>query len=1685
MGILISVYTKEAFKEYIMPAIDNADYSISINKTYFSLQNDMRLDFEVIKGVWKIKPNQDYHIYLAQCEIKEKTKLCDNSFFQIETFNKKKILLMVRDVQEVFSSYRKFDVSRMGRITIGSGENNLIRYDIRYDNQHIVSKEHAEIIRKGRDLVISCNGHNGLHINSKYVTGTQTLHFGDFINIYGLHMVFLKEILAIDINNPMVEVKEKSLLPFVEVEEEHIQKENCELPPIKKMFHRSPRIIEKIEQEPLEIEEPPKEIKSQKRPLLMTIGPSFTMALPMLLGALLMIVSSKASGNSSGLFMYSGLIMSVSSASIGVLWGVLNIRYQKKTEIENENHRYEAYSDYLIKKTEAIKEKYIHNQTALNKMYPKAETCLSYNEDSVMLWNRNFSHEDFLCCRIGEGETNFQVDIQVPKEKFKLDRDELAERPEFIKNNYRTLTKVPILIDLLKYRLIGIVGGAEKKGAFDVSRIIATQIAVCNCYTDVKMIFIYDKDHSENQGEWDFAKWFPHVWAEDKKIRYIASNKLEASEVFYELTKIFRQRLENVSSVSSEKRFIPKPYFIMFLSDPSLIEEELIAKYVFDSSPEIGLSTIMLSENSEMLPNACEFIVENDSDFRGIYNVSSQKEERTKVNFDSVEKKQLEKFSRWMSNLEVQEIETGGEIPNTLTFFDMYNISKPADLKVTERWLKNRNYDNIRGLIGQKSGGVPCYLDVHEKYHGPHGLVAGTTGSGKSETLQTYMLSLAINYSPDDVGFFIIDYKGGGMANLFDGLPHLIGQISNLSGNQVYRAMVSIKSENRRRQKIFNEHGVNNINNYTKMYKNKEASVPIPHLFIIIDEFAELKREEPEFMKELVSVAQVGRSLGVHLILATQKPSGTVDDNIWSNSKFKLCLRVQDRQDSNDMLHKPDAAYITQAGRCYLQVGNDEVYELFQSGWSGAPYDENIEENNVEIAKMLSIDGKAEMTGAHAQNMRKEQVLLLWIEKLVKCLEKTSIQDKSRLSDLLQEKIDWQDVVNEFYTVLEHNQVEYQRNEYNSIRLKNFISVYAMASNLKGNLAENIIKISVEKNVQLPKVQEKTQLDAIKDYLQKTAIENGYRQVHRLWMPVLPGHIYLEDFEEFNRWSFKNGQWNEQRSWTFGIPIGMVDDPKNQSQMPLQFSFSKGGHHAIIGSVVSGKSTMMQTILYGLVSKYTPDYINVYALDFSSKMMHAFQGLAHFGGIMYEGDDEKISKFFNMMEHILDERKRIFKGGNYSQYVQVHGVKHPAIVIAIDNFSAFNEKTENKYEKVIVQLSKEGVGHGIYLLLSSSGFGMNEIPTRIAENIKTVLCLELPDKFAYADVLHEVHLEVLPEKGIKGRGLAYFGEHILEYQTALALKADDDYQRMEKISVMCTKMNQSWKGKKARQIPEIPSNPTWELFSELYDVQQAVHEPYFLPVGYNYENAEIYSIDLRKFYCYLITGLSKCGKKNYLKVMIESARLKQSKICLIDGVGVLKKYANQSDIHYISNEEEMFAYFKEDFALEFLKRNAIKKQLLENDGDEEDLYLYTQKETPIFVFITNMKWFMNVLYSPQNIQSGLKEYMETILLKGRYHNIFFIGILNLDDKSVLSGYQSFLNFISYKEGIHFGGNVSKNNLMNFSYMGFKEQTKTERAGVGLLPEINDESEVKKIIVPLMKTKHIPVLLSEVPGGDKI
>ncbi|MBQ3574065.1 MAG: hypothetical protein IJA26_00210, partial [Clostridia bacterium] len=311
--------------------------------------------------------------------------------------------------------------------------------------------------------------------------------------------------------------------------------------------------------------------------------------------------------------------------------------------------------------------------------------------------------------------------------------------------------------------------------------------------------------------------------------------------------------------------------------------------------------------------------------------------------YRGVENQEMEAAAQRLAPVYSGETSLTSELVRSLSFYEMYASGESSAESIIARWNSADTRKSLSAPLGVATGNAPVGLDLAETAHGPHGLVAGTTGSGKSELLISYILSMACCYSPEDVNFVIIDFKGGGMATQFASLPHLIGTITNLSDNEMMRSLASIRAESRRRQQLFNECGVSNINSYTTEYRAGRAKQPLPHLIIVVDEFAELKAQQPEFMDELISTSRIGRSLGIHLILATQKPTGVVNDQIWSNSDFKLCLRVQTREDSNEVLRSPLAAEIREPGRAYLQVGRSGIFQLFQSGYSGASA--NVDEN--------------------------------------------------------------------------------------------------------------------------------------------------------------------------------------------------------------------------------------------------------------------------------------------------------------------------------------------------------------------------------------------------------------------------------------------------------------------------------------------------------------------------------------------------------------------------------------------------------------------------------------------------------------------------------------------------------------------------------------------------------------------
>lgn len=1669
MSFVVMVQSEAALKEFVLPAVNDSDYRIILNRNLFQLQEDIEVLLEVVGNKWHFLYSEVYSI-TNEAGIAYQGNILSNGDLYILTNNEQKVVsLIIIEMDTSFQIMQKIDISQTQEIFIGTDSVNNIQYRL----FNFISRNHAALGKSQQGWSVFDSSQNGTFLNNKRVNGNALLKFGDCINIFGLKMVFLGNVLAVSLSMGKWTVTSNGLSQYyIAANNNHLYagKEGD----IKKYFKRSPRYLEEIYTDDVEIEAPPTLNKQRSKPAFMVIGPSFTMAIPMLLGTVITMIATRMNGGTSPFLMLTGIITALGSAVVGVFWAKANLRYEKEIAQENEENRYNSYGQYLIGVADELKEKYEKNFHVMNSMYPSGEVYVNINGENPNLWNRNNTHNDFLTVRVGIGNIPFQVKINTPKNHFTMNPDDLIKKPEELKRNYSILYDVPVTIDLLKHKMIGIVGGQGKIGALPIMINMVEQIAVNNCYTDVKLVFIYTAKTEEDCQQWEFAKWLPHVWSEDKRCRYIANDRASMSDMGFDLAKVLRARAEECDTLS--KKPTVKPYYIVFVENMELLEGELVAKYIMNPQDEYGITTILMVDNYEDLPNECEEIIQNDGHMTSIYNVNESSSEIQQFMADKVQIATLEKMARNLSGVEVAETDNGGEIPNSLDFFEMYGVDDIADLDVLERWTKHRTYESMRALIGKKGGNADCYLDIHEKYHGPHGLIAGTTGSGKSETLQTYMLSLAVEFSPYDVVFFIIDYKGGGMANLFSGLPHLIGQISNLSGNQVQRAMISIKSENRRRQRIFSEHSVNNINLYTRLYKNGEATEPVPHLFIIIDEFAELKREEPEFMKELISVAQVGRSLGVHLILATQKPSGTVDDNIWSNTKFRLCLRVADRQDSNDMLHKPDAAYITQAGRGYLQVGSDEVYELFQSGYSGAIYDTDSSFSK-SIAQILTLTGKTAVVGNRLKKEKKETIKRQWLECLYNILL-ISLKDlEYEPIALVDGIVDKEVLLRRIFDNLANAGEEYEESEYNKARLVDFIEICADI------LKSGILDIDVlceeadAKKIKLPEQKEKTQLDAIVEYLSKLAKENNYKQIQKLWLPVLSNNIFLEDVPGYSEKTFDGMGWKKEKGkWSLETVMGIYDDPENQAQLPITLDFSECGHLAVMGTVVTGKSTFLQTLIYAMIMQYSPQELNVYVLDFSSRMLSAFEEAPHVGGVMYDSDEEKIAKFFNLLIRIMDERKTLLRGGNYTQYVKVNGVVIPAIMLVIDNISNFREKTGEAYDDVLNRLSREGVGYGIYLVVSAAGWGMSEIPSRMGDNIKTVMAFDMGDRFKLAETLRMTRVEIMPEADIKGRGLAIVEGRLLEFQTALAVEASDDFERVETIKQKCKLMNENWEGKRARPIPVIPEKPVLSNFIELDDYKNAVKTREFLPIAYYMEDASVYSIDLSKAFCYAITGRTKTGKTNVLKNAIVAASYKtgaEIHIIETDGCDLQKTAMTISKenenllVDYLSSQEEIFEFFKRTIP-EFRERNQIKQSLLERDMETDEIYNEISNQKQIFIFIADIVSFVKNVYKPLENGTTMYGYIENIISKGALHNFHFIGCVNLDKVSDILGMPVYEDFVSYKMGVHLGGNLDSQRIFSFGNIPYMEQTKSMKIGTGIVPSYENMLVGQTIVLPLAK-----------------
>lgn len=875
---------------------------------------------EGLNDEWILKSNRKVKLLDSKGTAIKNTIISPLSIYVLAKADGERVFVFTEPATEDRQFFTKYLTMQDINLSIGRSEQN----DICFDNK-VVSSRHASLsFRGGRWFLRDEKSTNGTFVNEKRISSME-LTCGDTIFIMGLKIIIGKSFIAINnpdgkvrITNSLSRFVAQKVLPVDEEDEYELSEPTY--------FYRSPRFKRDVETATFKIDSPPTSPIADEMPWVLVMGSSMAMGMM----SMVTLVSAIASNNITSMVMGGSMLVGT------LLLPTITKKYERSRKRKKEALRQKKYREYLDKITVQINEACQQQEEILNENIIPIQEC----ERRIMridrnLWERTMGQNDFLKVRVGLGDGLLDAEVSYQERKFSIDDDNLQEELYSLCEKEKTLHNIPISFSLYDNHIAGVIGA--RKNVIGFAKGLIIQLAALYSYDEVKFVFLYDP---EDNNELEFVKWLPHVWSEDSKFRYIATSINEVKEVSAQLENIVAARQE----ISENDMVDVTPYYIVFSFSRTLAARAEMMKQILAKKENLHISIVAIYDELKNLPKECSIVVELGDSQGRLFDKDDITGRSTAFTPDIYPTQDPMDLSVLLANTLLDTSGGSYKLPKMVSFLEMFGVGKVEHLNSLTRWKENDPTKSLEAAVGVDTFGETFKLDLHEKFHGPHGLVAGMTGSGKSEFIITYILSLAVNYHPNEVAFILIDYKGGGMAKSFEKLPHTAGIITNLDGAAIKRSLVSIESELKRRQAIFAEAskkiGVSNIDiyKYQKLYREGSVTEPLQHLFIISDEFAELKTQQPEFMTQLVSAARIGRSLGVHLILATQKPSGVVDDQIWSNSKFRVCLKVQERADSMDMLKRPDAAELTDTGRFYLQVGYNELFELGQSAWAGAPY---------------------------------------------------------------------------------------------------------------------------------------------------------------------------------------------------------------------------------------------------------------------------------------------------------------------------------------------------------------------------------------------------------------------------------------------------------------------------------------------------------------------------------------------------------------------------------------------------------------------------------------------------------------------------------------------------------------------------------------------------------------------------
>lgn len=762
----------------------------------------------------------------------------------------------------------------------------------------MVSKKHARLNISDVLEVVDMNSANGVLVGEEFVgrsviTPADTIQLGDTV----LRLILLQS--ASRLGPPQVE---------------HV---------------RSPRVVVQFPGVEYPAPKPPQRIQPQRFPLLALVA-------PLLMGAVMWVMTQQ--------------LLSVVMMAMTPLLLVASFVDQAFVMRRARKAEATAFNESMLRAQERLEQLRDEERRVRLAEIPELKELV---EDTYRLgpslWSERAELPHFLTVRVGVGTLPSRSRVVLDGATDGL--PESVDQVLTLRDEFSRITDVPVLVPLRQSGNLGVAGPAPLMA--DVARATVFQLAARHSPTELVVSAITSPDAA---GDWGWLKWLPHTSSGHSPIEgpHLADGRGSAAHVLAQLEGVVDSRSDKPAALRKvidpakpgEDPDPVVPSVVVVVTDGAPADRARLTR-IAEKGPDVGVHVVWCAPRVESLPAACRSYVAVD----GVTGDGTTGQVRlgeitTPLRLDTLSAEQAGRAARGMApvlDVGVPE-EDQSDLPRTVSYAELAGeelLSSPD--AVIERWKQNNSLvdrqaatpvalkkaPNLRALVGH-AGTAPFSLDL--RADGPHALVGGTTGAGKSEFLQSWVLGMAAAHSPDRLTFLFVDYKGGAaFADCVD-LPHTVGLVTDLSPHLVRRALTSLRAELRYREHLLNAKGAKDL---ISLEKTGDPQCP-PSLVIVVDEFAALVQEVPEFVDGVVDVAQRGRSLGLHLVLATQRPNGVIKDNLRANTNLRIALRMADEDDSSDVLGDKLAAYFDSSipGRGAAKTGPGRI-KVFQTGYVG------------------------------------------------------------------------------------------------------------------------------------------------------------------------------------------------------------------------------------------------------------------------------------------------------------------------------------------------------------------------------------------------------------------------------------------------------------------------------------------------------------------------------------------------------------------------------------------------------------------------------------------------------------------------------------------------------------------------------------------------------------------------------